>query len=75
MHIFNISVISSAWRRHFERALGAPIEEPVEVSSPNIELVENKPTRFQKKKSRFKEIRNAEAHFSLRNELIDHLWE
>ncbi|KAL8491841.1 hypothetical protein ACS0TY_023447 [Phlomoides rotata] len=47
----------------------------MEVSSPNIEFVENEPTRFQKFLSRFREIRNAEAHFSLRNALIDHLWE
>ncbi|KAL8547798.1 hypothetical protein ACS0TY_007217 [Phlomoides rotata] len=51
------------------------MEVPVEVSSPNIEFVENEPTRFQNFLSRFREIRNAEAHFSLRNALIDHLRE
>ncbi|KAL8474289.1 hypothetical protein ACS0TY_030935 [Phlomoides rotata] len=58
-----------------ERDLDPPIDVPVEVSSPNIEFVENKPTRFQNFLSRFGEIKNAEAHFSLWNALIDHLWE
>ncbi|KAL8465239.1 hypothetical protein ACS0TY_034662 [Phlomoides rotata] len=30
-----------------ERDLNALIEVPAEVSSPNIEFVENEPTRFQ----------------------------
>ncbi|KAL8534447.1 hypothetical protein ACS0TY_010456 [Phlomoides rotata] len=58
-----------------ERDLDAPIEVPVEVSSPNIEFVENEPIRFQNFLSRFREIRNPEGHFSLRNALIDYLWE
>ncbi|KAL8514132.1 hypothetical protein ACS0TY_013311 [Phlomoides rotata] len=56
-----------------ERDLNAPIEVPAEVSSPNIDFVENEPTRFQKFLSMFREIRNAETHFSLRNALINHL--
>ncbi|KAL8531661.1 hypothetical protein ACS0TY_008306 [Phlomoides rotata] len=58
-----------------EQDINALIEVPAEVSSSNIEFVENEPTRFQNFLSRFREIKNAEAHFSLRNALIDHLWE
>ncbi|KAL8547105.1 hypothetical protein ACS0TY_006720 [Phlomoides rotata] len=58
-----------------ERDLDAPIEVPMKVSSPNIEFVENEPTRFQNFLSMFRKIRNPEAHFSLQNALIDHLCE
>ncbi|KAL8528013.1 hypothetical protein ACS0TY_005722 [Phlomoides rotata] len=52
-----------------ERDLNALIEVPAEVSSPNIEFVENEPTRFQNFLSTFREIRIADAHFSLRDAL------
>ncbi|KAL8543177.1 hypothetical protein ACS0TY_003904 [Phlomoides rotata] len=58
-----------------ERVLDAPIEVAREVPSPNLEFVENEPDRFQNFMGRFRQIRNAEAHFALRNALIDHLWE
>ncbi|KAL8456984.1 hypothetical protein ACS0TY_034178 [Phlomoides rotata] len=48
-----------------ERDFDASIDELVEVSSTNIEFVENEPTRFQNFLSRFREIRNTEVHFSL----------
>ncbi|KAL8501146.1 hypothetical protein ACS0TY_020639 [Phlomoides rotata] len=56
-----------------ERDLDAPIEAR-EVPSPNLGFVENQPAQFQKFMGMFRQIRNAEAHYALRNALIDHLW-
>ncbi|KAL8534882.1 hypothetical protein ACS0TY_010785 [Phlomoides rotata] len=58
-----------------ERVLDAPIEVAREVPSPNLEFVENESDRFQNfmGRCRFRQIRNAEAHFALYNALIDHL--
>ncbi|KAL8531513.1 hypothetical protein ACS0TY_008198 [Phlomoides rotata] len=58
-----------------ERVLDAPIEVAREVPSPNLEFVENESDRFQNFMGRFRQIRNAEAHYAFRNALIDHLWE
>ncbi|KAK6149519.1 hypothetical protein DH2020_017044 [Rehmannia glutinosa] len=55
-----------------EQDLDAPIEEAREVSSSDIEFV----ARFQKKfLARFRQIKDAEAHFTLQNALTDHSWE
>ena len=58
-----------------ERDLDAPIVIAREVSPLEVEIVEDKTTRFQKLLSWFRQIKDKEAHFSLRNALIDHLWE
>ncbi|XP_033140542.1 putative nuclease HARBI1 [Brassica rapa] len=58
-----------------ERELDAPIEFGREAPPPDIEIAEDENVRFQNFLARFRNIKNKEAHFSLRNALIDHLWE
>lgn len=57
-----------------ERDLEAPIEEARDVTPPDIEFVGNEYIQFQDFLARFRRIRRADAHFMLRNALIDHLW-
>ncbi|GFP92151.1 hypothetical protein PHJA_001359200 [Phtheirospermum japonicum] len=58
-----------------ERDLDDPIDETREVPPLDVEFVEKDHTRFQDFLARFRQIKDAEAHFTLRNVLIDHLWE
>lgn len=58
-----------------ERELDAPIELGREAPLPDIEIAEDENVRFQNFLARFKNIKDKEAHFSLRNALVDHLWE
>jgi len=58
-----------------ERDLEAPIEVEREVPFPEVEIVGNNNARFQEFLSRFRKIKDKEAHFLLRNALVDHLWE
>lgn len=58
-----------------ERDLSAPIEVEREAPPPEVEKAENDNIRFQKFLARFREIKDKDAHFSLRNGLVDHLWE
>ena len=58
-----------------ERDLDAPIVVGREVSPPEVEIAEDETTQFQKLFSRFRQIKDKEAHLSLRNALIDHFWE
>ncbi|KAL8474330.1 hypothetical protein ACS0TY_030969 [Phlomoides rotata] len=53
-----------------EHVLDAPIEVAREVPSPNLEFVENEPDRFQNFMGGFRQIRNAEAHYAVRNVLL-----
>ena len=57
-----------------ERELDAPIELGREAPLPSIEITEDENVQFQKKIARFRNIKDKEAHFSLRNALVDHLW-
>ncbi|XP_020271618.1 uncharacterized protein LOC109846782 [Asparagus officinalis] len=55
-------------------------QEDVVISTPqsilNAENMEiTKTERFQRFLARHKRLKNKEAHFSLRNALIEHLWE
>ena len=58
-----------------ERDLSAPIEVVRETPPPEVELVVDENTRFQEFLSQYRKIRDKEAHFALRNALIDHLWD
>ncbi|CAH8278461.1 unnamed protein product [Arabidopsis lyrata] len=58
-----------------ERDLNAPIEVGREDPPPEVELAEDESTRFQEFLARYQQIKDKEAHFSLRNALVDHLWE
>ncbi|KAL1205518.1 hypothetical protein V5N11_026702 [Cardamine amara subsp. amara] len=58
-----------------ERDLEAQIEVGREAPPPKVEIADNETTRFQKFLARYRQIKDKEAHFSLRNALIDHLWE
>ncbi|KAL8543373.1 hypothetical protein ACS0TY_004057 [Phlomoides rotata] len=72
-HVFGVKVICMHnMIIKNERVLDAPIEVAREVPSSNLEFVENEPDRFQNFMDRFRQIRNAEAHYALRNALIDH---
>ncbi|KAL3618490.1 hypothetical protein CASFOL_037572 [Castilleja foliolosa] len=59
-----------------ERDLSAPVEVGRETSSqPEVEKVTGENVNFQTFMSRYKQIRNKDAHMALRNALIDHMWE
>ncbi|KAM6575620.1 hypothetical protein CsatA_023947 [Cannabis sativa] len=58
-----------------ERDLNAPIEERVEVPSPEVEMVEDDNARFQEFLARHRKIKDKDAHIELRNALIEHLWD
>ena len=44
-------------------------------ASREVEMVVDEDVRFQQFMSRYRQIRDKDAHFSLRDALIDHLWE
>ena len=56
-----------------ERDVNAPIQDFVEAPITNIEYVDDD-TRFQQFLSRHQEIQNKDAHYALRDALIEHLW-
>ncbi|RYE23073.1 MAG: hypothetical protein EOP45_07320 [Sphingobacteriaceae bacterium] len=58
-----------------ERDLNVPIEVNIETPPLGVELAENDDTRFHEFFSRYRQIRDKDAHITLRNALIDHLWE
>ena len=58
-----------------ERDLDAPISDAREVPIPTVELAQEENIRFKQFIARYKQIKNREAHISLRNALIEHLWE
>ncbi|XP_073019427.1 uncharacterized protein [Primulina eburnea] len=59
-----------------ERDLSAPIEDAREAPLADVEMVVNdESTRFEEFLSRYKKIKNRDAHYELRNALIEHLWE
>ncbi|XP_024006867.1 uncharacterized protein LOC112083387 [Eutrema salsugineum] len=58
-----------------ERDLNAPIEVGRKAPPPEVEIAEDETIRFQEFLGRYRKIRDKEAYFSLRNALIDHLWE
>ena len=58
-----------------ELDINAPIRDARVVSVLQVEMAINENTRFQQFLSRNLQIKNKEAHLSLRNALIDHIWE
>ncbi|XP_010495651.1 PREDICTED: uncharacterized protein LOC104772772 [Camelina sativa] len=58
-----------------ERDLNASIEAGREAPAPEVEIADDENTRFQEFLARYREIKDRDAHFSLRNALINHLWE
>ena len=58
-----------------ERNVDAAIEDWIEAPIPEVEIVVDENTRFQKFLARHRQIKAREAHIALRNTLIDHLWE
>uniref|UniRef100_A0A0V0IJN3 Putative ovule protein n=1 Tax=Solanum chacoense TaxID=4108 RepID=A0A0V0IJN3_SOLCH len=58
-----------------ERDLNAPIQDAVEAPTPTIEMVIDENLRFEQFLARHKKIKDKNAHFELRNALIEHLWE
>ena len=57
-----------------ERELDAPIEFGREAPPPGIKIAEDENVRFQNFLAWFRNIKDKEAHFSLQNALVDHLW-
>ncbi|KAL5818773.1 hypothetical protein ACOSQ4_022615 [Xanthoceras sorbifolium] len=45
------------------------------VLAPEVEMAADENTRFQQFITRYRQIRDKEAHIALRNALIEHLWE
>ena len=58
-----------------ERDLDAPISDAREVPISTVELAQEENIRFEHFIARYKQIKNREAYISLRNALIEHLWE
>ncbi|XP_049381402.1 uncharacterized protein LOC125845966 [Solanum stenotomum] len=53
--------------------LNAPIQDVVEAPTPTIEMVVDENFRFEQFLARHKKIKDKNAHFELRNALIEHL--
>ncbi|XP_020262276.1 uncharacterized protein LOC109838230 [Asparagus officinalis] len=58
-----------------KRDLCAPIQEVREAPTPEVDTVADKTTRFNQFIARYRQIKDKDAHISLRNALIDRLWE
>ncbi|XP_075499908.1 uncharacterized protein LOC142538477 [Primulina tabacum] len=58
-----------------ERDLSAPIEDMREAPTPDVEMIIDENIRFQEFLAQYKRIKDKDAHYALRNALIDHLWE
>ncbi|KAK3221936.1 hypothetical protein Dsin_008961 [Dipteronia sinensis] len=58
-----------------ERDVDASIEDHMEAPTPEVEMMLDENTRFQEFLARHREIRDKETHITLRNALIDHLWD
>ena len=58
-----------------EQDVNAPIRDARPAPPTNVEMAINEDMRFQQFLSRNLQIKDKEAHLSLRNALIDHIWE
>ncbi|KAK2656480.1 hypothetical protein Ddye_009532 [Dipteronia dyeriana] len=58
-----------------ERDVDATIEDHMEAPTPQVGRVIDENTRFQEFLTRHRQIKDKEAHITLRNALIDHLWD
>lgn len=58
-----------------ERDLEVPIEDAREYVIPDVEMVNEELDQFQTFLSRFRKIKDKNAHMALRDALIEHLWE
>ncbi|KAL5848403.1 hypothetical protein ACOSQ4_006416 [Xanthoceras sorbifolium] len=63
------------WNKHDEHDVDADIDNWREAPAPEVDMAVDENTRFQQFLARHREIRDKEAHISLRNALIEHLWE
>ncbi|KAE8688271.1 Detected protein of unknown function [Hibiscus syriacus] len=72
--IMNACIIMHNMIIEDERDLNSPIVEGRDAPPPNVEFVEDDETQFQEFLIRFRQIKDANAHFALRNTLIEHLW-
>ena len=57
------------------RDLDAPIEVDGEVPVLEVDIEEHDNIHFQEFFARFRRIKDQEAHFTLRNNLVHHMWE
>ena len=57
----------------YERDLDAPIEVGREFPVIEVDIEEHDNIHFQEFLARFRRIKDQEAHFTLRNNLIDHM--
>ncbi|XP_021598873.2 uncharacterized protein LOC110604891 [Manihot esculenta] len=74
-NIFTTCIIMHNMIIEDERDFSAPIEDGREFSAPTVEIVVDETTRFEQFLARHKKIKDKDAHFALRNALIEHLWE
>ena len=58
-----------------DRDVNAPIRDARPAPPTNVEMAINEDMRFQQVLSHNLQIKDKEAHLSLRNVLIDHIWE
>lgn len=58
-----------------ERDISAPIEPIVETPPPEVEMMMDENEKFERFVARYRQIRNKDDHITLRNALIDHMWE
>ncbi|XP_024978986.1 uncharacterized protein LOC112516196 [Cynara cardunculus var. scolymus] len=58
-----------------ERDINAPIEEQNEVQDVGVEMMNDNNGGLEQFLARHRKIKDKDAHFELRNALIDHLWD
>ncbi|XP_020271530.1 uncharacterized protein LOC109846695 [Asparagus officinalis] len=58
-----------------EHDLYAPIQEVREIPTPEVDIVADETTSFTQFITRYRQIKDKDAHIVLCNALIDHLWE
>ena len=58
-----------------DRDLTAPIEQVIKTPLAEVERMVDEDARFQQFVGRYRQIRDKDAHFALRNAIINHMWE
>lgn len=58
-----------------EDDLSGPIQAAREVPTPEVEMVTNANSRFEDFIARYKKNLDKDAHYALRDALIEHLWD
>lgn len=58
-----------------EREMHIHVQDYRDISTSTVEIVKDHDICFRESVGRYRQIKNEEAHFAFRNDLVDHLWE